>query len=119
MSERTEDRRRFLQFVGAVAATSLAGCGGDSGETPTPAADEVPEEYRTATSIGGQERSPDALSTKDAVNYQAEPNDGEQCSSCTFYIEDKNGDGEGACAIVEGTISPDGWCASYAAYEDA
>lgn len=110
----TDGRRRFLAYVGAATATALAGCGGG---TPTPDPDAVPEQYRTATSQSGQERAPDGLSTKAAVEYQEEPEDGEQCDGCTFYIEDKNGDGLGACAIVEGTIAPDAWCVSYAAYE--
>ncbi|MDG5777227.1 high-potential iron-sulfur protein [Haloarculaceae archaeon H-GB2-1] len=86
------------------------------GET-TAASDEVPEEYVTATSLGGTQRDPDGLSSKESVNYQSEPNEGNQCSGCQFYIEDKNGDGMGACAIVEGLIAPDAWCASYVAYE--
>jgi hypothetical protein len=114
--ERDTDRRRFLQFVGGAAAATLAGCSSDSGDTETPAS--VPEAYRTATSIGGQERDPDGLSTKEALDYQEEPKDGQQCSGCTFYVEDKNGDGKGACTLVEGTIAPDAWCASYTAHEE-
>lgn len=126
-------RRKLMALLGAGSALSLAGCGGDGGdgqdggdgddgsdETPTPTSEPgVPAEYETATAIGGQERNPDALSTQEAVEYQTEPNGEEQCSNCTYYIEDKNGDGMGACAIVEGTIAPDAWCVSYAAYEGA
>ena len=113
----------------------LAGCtgggGGDGGETetetptPTPTATSdgsgstggVPEEYATATSIGGTQRNPDSLSSQEAVSYQDEPKDGQQCSNCQFYIEDKNGDGVGACAIVEGEIAPEAYCVSYVEYE--
>jgi hypothetical protein len=120
-----ETRRRFLLLTAAGATTGLAGCGGtdggdgadggDGGDTPT--LEPVPADYRTATAQDGTERDPDSLSTKSAVNYQEEPNDGEQCSGCRFYIPDKNGDDVGACAIVEGKIDPAGWCASYAAYQ--
>jgi hypothetical protein len=113
--ESDTDRRRFLQFVGGAAAATLAGCSSDSADTETP--EPVPEEYRTATSIGGQERDPGGLSTKESLNYQTEPKDGQQCSGCTFYVEDKNDDGMGACTLVEGKISPSGWCASYTAHE--
>jgi copper chaperone NosL len=131
------DRRRLLALVGTGALTGLAGCGGGTGDGTTENGDRttpadggttrpttsgesgVPSQYRTATAIGGVQRDPDALSTKDAVNYQDEPSDGEQCSNCQFYIEDRNGDGMGACAVVEGTIAPDAWCASYVASEGA
>lgn len=121
-------RRRFLATLGASGALGLAGCGGDGGSadgsdgpTPTPTAtpEDVPAEYETATALNGQERDPGALSTKNAVDYQAEPSGNEKCSNCAYYIEDKNGDGMGACAIVDGTIDPDGWCVSYVRYEGA
>lgn len=123
MSE-DETRRRFLLLTAAGATAGLAGCGGtdggegdggDGGDTPT--SEPVPDEYRTATAQGGAQRDPGALSTKAAVNYQPEPNDGQQCSGCRFYIPDRNGDGLGACAIVEGTIDPAGWCVSYSPFE--
>ncbi|MFD1633970.1 high-potential iron-sulfur protein [Haloplanus ruber] len=132
------ERRRLLALVGSGLATGLAGCsggGGGGGEdtatatatetatatdtaTPTSGGDDtVPSEYETATAIGGAQRNPDSLSSKSAVNYQSNPKDGQQCSSCQFYIEDKNGDGMGACTLVAGNIAPEGYCVSYAAYE--
>jgi hypothetical protein len=115
-----DERRRVLALVGAGLTAGLAGCGGGTEtDTPTgtPTVEPVPSEYETATSIGGVERDPDALSSKEAVSYQEEPSDGEQCSGCQYYVEDKNGDGQGACAIVEGTVAPEAWCASYVAAE--
>lgn len=77
----------------------------------------VPDVYRTATSQGGSKRSLDALQPKNAVQYQTQPKNGQQCSGCMFYIPDKNGDGLGACSIVEGDIQPTAWCASYSPYQ--
>ncbi len=113
------DRRTMLALLGSGAAGALAGCGGGGGDsTPTATAGGgVPEAYRTATGKGGSQRDPEALSTQSAVNYQSEPKDGKQCSGCKYYIPDKNGDGAGACTIVEGTIDPSGYCTSYVAYE--
>jgi nitrous oxide reductase accessory protein NosL len=114
-------RRQVLATLG-LGTVALAGCGGDGGDatparTETAAGDAVPAAYETATALGGLERNPDQLSTKDAVNYQTEPSGGQQCSNCRYYVADKNGDGLGACAIVEGTISPEAWCVSYAGLE--
>jgi hypothetical protein len=108
-------RRRLLAATAALATAGLAGCagGGDSTtrSTPTPT---VPEEYVTATSLNGRARSRGALAPQSAVQYRDSPVDGQQCSTCQFYIPDKNGDGRGACSIVEGTVAPEGYCTSYA-----
>ena len=136
MADDKQTRRRFIWLSGTATMAGLAGCsggggggGGDGGETETTTADGgdggggggdtggVPEEYATATSIGGVERNPEQLSTQEAVSYQEEPNEGQQCSNCRYYIEDKNGDGVGACSIVEGEIAPDAYCVSYVEYE--
>jgi hypothetical protein len=130
------ERRRLLALVGSGLVTGLAGCsggggdggdggggdggggdggggggGGDGGD------DTVPAEYETATALGGTQRNPDGVSSKEAVNYQDQPQDGQQCSNCRYYIEDKNGDGMGACAIVAGNIAPEAYCVSYAVYD--
>jgi hypothetical protein len=43
------------------------------------------------------------------VMYQATPKDGQKCSGC-LHFQPPN-----ACAIVTGNISPEGWCAVWAA----
>ncbi|WP_324664422.1 nitrous oxide reductase accessory protein NosL [Haloarcula sediminis] len=112
------DRRTMLALLGSGAAGALAGCGGGGDPTPTATTgDGVPEAYRTATGLGDGQRDPDALATQSAVNYQSEPQGGKQCSGCSYYVPDKNGDGLGACTIVEGTIDPSGYCTSYVAHE--
>ena len=116
------DRRRLLSLLGSGLAAGLAGCGGDGEPTPTDTATPtesggVPAAYETATSLGGSQRDPSSLVSKSAVSYQEEPSDGQQCSNCQLYIPDKNGDGLGACAVVEGTIAPEAWCTSYVAHE--
>jgi len=109
----------MLALLGSSSAASIAGCGGDGDGTPTgTASDGVPAEYRTAAGLDGGQRDPTALSTQSAVSYQSEPQDRKQCSGCSYYIPDKNGDGVGACTIVEGTIDPSGYCTSYVAYEE-
>jgi hypothetical protein len=67
--------------------------------------------------VDGTTRDPERLSSKQAVSYQSSPNDGQQCSDCRYYIPDKNGDGLGACTLVEGTIEPTGWCVTFSEYQ--
>jgi hypothetical protein len=79
---------------------------------------EVPEEYRTATSQGDEERNPEDLRTQEevalteSVDAAAEgiSQPGQSCGNCADFIPDKNGDGWGACAEVEGYIAVEDWC---------
>lgn len=48
---------------------------------------------------------------KDAVNYQDQPKNGDKCSQCRFFSE------PGSCDVVEGEISPEGWCNLFQAAE--
>ncbi|CQR49015.1 high-potential iron-sulfur protein [Haloferax massiliensis] len=87
----------------------------------------VPEPYRTALSQANERRDPDDLFTKEAVKFQ-EADDaveaglteaGRNCGNCAEYIPDKNGDGFGACAKVEGYIDPEDWCSLWESIEEA
>jgi hypothetical protein len=79
---------------------------------------DVPEEYRTASSQAGEERTPDDLRTHEEVGLTesveaiadgtARP--GQSCGNCADFIPDKNGDTWGACAAVEGYIAAEDWC---------
>ncbi|HYL33839.1 MAG TPA: hypothetical protein VEU53_11900 [Stellaceae bacterium] len=67
---------------------------------------------------------------KSAAQYQDTPKNGQTCGMCKFYIAPggKAGAGmmggtmgpgamrtPGTCQVVEGSISPQGWCVLYAA----
>ena len=79
---------------------------------------EVPEDYRTATSQGGEARNPDQLSAQADVKLtesveaiadgDAEP--GQSCGNCAEFVPDQNGDGWGACATVRGYVASEDWC---------
>jgi hypothetical protein len=43
------------------------------------------------------------------VMYQDKPKDGQKCNACLHWQPPN------ACAIVAGTIAPEGWCAVWAA----
>lgn len=46
--------------------------------------------------------------SKKAMQYQDTPKNGQECSQCMHFQPPK------ACAVVEGDISPKGWCAAWA-----
>jgi hypothetical protein len=130
-------RRRYL--VATVGVAALSGCTGGDGEGGTPTDEDedgeeelpegvseeefeagpVPDVYVSAASIGGEERNSDELVTKEDAQFaeydEAVENSahqpGRSCGNCHEYIADKNGDGFGACAAVEGYIGREDWCA--------
>jgi hypothetical protein len=42
--------------------------------------------------------------------YQDKPKDGKSCSTCRMFTSAAGG---GVCAIVDGEVSPNGWCMAY------
>ncbi|MDY7083307.1 MAG: hypothetical protein SXQ77_13100, partial [Halobacteria archaeon] len=85
----------------------------------------VPEMYTTAVSQAGEERNPENLVAKESVQFgevsesrdNPEWSEGESCETCAEYIPDKNGDGFGACAKVEGYIGSEDWCVLWESLE--
>lgn len=63
-----------------------------------------------------QQDSPSTLldeggkATKESVDYQYEPRNGEMCSTCLQFVADSS-----TCRIVAGPIDPRGWCRAYVA----
>jgi hypothetical protein len=67
-----------------------------------------------------------AKASKSTVHYQNYPNRGRMCGMCNFFISARRSGmmgcpmmggammGAGACQVVEGRISPMGWCDLYA-----
>ncbi|MBV8372807.1 MAG: high-potential iron-sulfur protein, partial [Candidatus Eremiobacteraeota bacterium] len=47
--------------------------------------------------------------------YQSKPNGSKKCSNCTFFIPGKTASANGSCKIVDGTISPNGYCIAWSA----
>ena len=45
--------------------------------------------------------------------YQGTPKNGQKCSQCTFFIPNSNAKSNGTCKIVDGAISPNGWCTAF------
>ena len=53
-----------------------------------------------------------AKAVKSDFLYQDRPHDGKRCAECKHYLPGRN-DQTGACDIIEGTVSADGWCAAF------
>jgi hypothetical protein len=57
----------------------------------------------------------EAKGSKAQFKYQNMPKNGQQCSTCRFFIPGKSPTAAGTCSIVSGSISPKGWCTAYSA----
>lgn len=53
--------------------------------------------------------------TKLAMQYRDTPNGKQECSNCTLYVPGSSSGASGACKVVDGSISPRGYCLAYAA----
>lgn len=54
-------------------------------------------------------------SSKEALQYQSTPHDGQHCSNCRVFHPGKTPDSVGTCDLVQGSISPQGWCRVFVA----
>ncbi|PSJ16887.1 high-potential iron-sulfur protein [Nitrosomonas supralitoralis] len=87
-SEKKISRRKIIKFM-AIGAT-----------------------FPIMNSVIGQAQA--AKASKELMKYRNEPNGEEKCSNCMQFIPGKTTDSEGECKVVEGSISPNGWCTAYA-----
>lgn len=102
---------RRIVLRGALAAgcslllpTALLGC---QKQTPEAAGKAPPAPEAAAPA------SPDVAAaakvSKASVQYQTEPKDGQTCADCLHFVAGSN-----TCKLVEGDISPNGWCQLWA-----
>ena len=54
-----------------------------------------------------------AKATKQAMQYQEQPKDGQTCDTCMQWVPGANAGAPGTCKVVEGPVSPKGWCVAY------
>ncbi|MFZ0031991.1 MAG: hypothetical protein WAK84_08970 [Candidatus Cybelea sp.] len=52
-------------------------------------------------------------SSQAAMHYQSSPNGSMQCSGCNFFIPGSDANSDGTCKIVDGSISPHGYCIGF------
>ena len=91
MATSDSSRRAFIKTVGVVAAAAT--CGG-------------------AASAKAQEYKPQAQKklTQAAARYQGSPKGNEACGTCPYFQFPRS------CVVVEGEISPSGWCPIYTTF---
>ena len=119
------NRRQLLRLVGVTSLGALAGCtqiGNGNDQEPTRRAPdwcideydvEVPESERTAESIDGIQRDLDDLTAREDAAYQCHPQGFQLCANCQYFIPSTTREPIGACAIVEGRVRSQDWCALY------
>jgi len=88
-------RRRILQ-------AGLATAGGIAAITTARAAD--PEPARNDATAPSES----AKLSQEAVQYRPKPKDWQKCLFCTYFQAPET------CGIVEGKVSPQGWCVRFA-----
>lgn len=118
-----DDPSRRIVLRGALAAgcslllpASLLGCSkeeagtaGTAGTEPPPAP--APEMAAPAAPPPMESAAPSgpAKVSQASVQYQGQPKDGKACADCMHFIAESN-----TCKLVEGEISPTGWCTLWA-----
>ena len=55
-----------------------------------------------------------AKGSKAQFKYQDSPHNGQKCSGCNFFVPGSSAKANGTCKLVDGSISPNGWCTAYA-----
>ena len=63
------------------------------------------------SSVGWCDRANAAKADKRDFSYQEKPKDGKSCTTCRLFSATPSG--KGNCAIVDGEVSPNGWCMAY------
>jgi len=61
-----------------------------------------------ATALAGDQKA-----SQSAMQYQTHPNGDQQCLKCTFFQPADAADAPGTCKIVDGAISPNGYCVAF------
>lgn len=54
-----------------------------------------------------------AKAPQSAMQYQDKPKGDAECSNCLQFVPGKSPTAMGTCKVVEGAISPKGWCLAY------
>ncbi len=50
-----------------------------------------------------------------SMHYQGTPSGDNHCSLCKFFVPAQDAKSDGSCQIVDGSISPNGYCMAFSA----
>lgn len=98
---------------GLLLPSALFGCDSRKGETSTGAAPAgspntdaaAPESSPAPSAAESAAPAAPAKMSQASVQYQAQPKGEQKCSGCLHFVAESS-----TCNLVEGQISPDGWC---------
>jgi High potential iron-sulfur protein len=65
--------------------------------------------------LGEPAAADDSKATQSSMHYQTSPKGDMQCSKCKFFLPGSDPGANGSCQIVDGSISPHGYCIAYSA----
>lgn len=65
-----------------------------------------------AAALTGRARA-QSKASKASMQYQDSPKNGMHCAGCKFFIPAGNANAAGGCQIVDGAVSPNGYCIAY------
>jgi uncharacterized protein YjbJ (UPF0337 family) len=113
MNEVIPPRRVVLRGALAVAAglwvpITISGCDSKKGETSSSAAPASAPSTGTDSAASAAPAASKKVSQA-SVQYQSQPKGEQKCGGCQHFIAASN-----TCELVDGQISPDGWCKLWA-----
>lgn len=119
MKEEIPSRRVVLRGALAVGCSlfvpiALFGCDSKKSASPTspaptsPATSAAPASPSASSANSAAPAAPKKL-TQASVQYQTQPKGEQKCATCVNFIAESN-----TCKLVDGQISPDGWCTLWA-----
>lgn len=97
----THDPKRRTVLLGGLVAGYAACLPAAWAAEKVPGAEKPPAQQQPGEPSGGK-------MTQAAARYQSKPNANQKCSNCANFIA------PGSCKVVEGKVSPNGWCIVYA-----
>ncbi len=101
LSRRTVLRGALAVGCSLLIPAALLGCDAKQGETPS-------TEPASPASSGSETATPGKV-TQASVQYQSQPKGEQKCGVCMHFEAGSN-----SCKLVDGQISPDGWCSLWA-----
>jgi hypothetical protein len=63
--------------------------------------------------LGAKARADTSKASQASMHYQPTPNGSMHCSECKFFIPGQDSQSSGSCQIVDGSISPNGYCIAF------